>query len=95
MIKLSKNLQNACKKKKISIKDLSKSSGVPAPTIHGWISGKGVQNLGQLKKVASVLEEPFYELLFGEADPFSKIDGVMLSELFSGDVRVTIHKIHK
>lgn len=90
---LSRKLIEICKNKKISLARLSKMSGVPMQTIHGWTLGKRALNMEQVRKVANVLEIPFYNLIFGEDDPHLSEKNLLLKEIFNGDVRVTIHKI--
>ena len=52
-------------------------------------------NPDQLKKVASTLQISTHELLFDEADPYDNKTDEILKELFSGDVRVTLHRIER
>lgn len=92
---LSKTLAKICKSKKISISQLSKLSGVPQPTLHGWTSGRSVGNIDDLKKVSEALQVSLHQLLYDQADPFELGHEEILKELFSGDLRVTIHKIEK
>jgi transcriptional regulator with XRE-family HTH domain len=94
-MKLAANLLSICKKRGLSLAKLSRMCGVPIQTLHGWSTGKSVANLEQLKKVASSLEVSLYELAFGETDPFENKSEEILKELFSGDVRVTLHKIER
>jgi len=93
-MELSKNLIELCKKKNITIAALAKKSGVKQPTLHGWTTGRSVQNLDDLKKVCDVLEVGLHTLLYGKADPFEMKEEI-LKEIFKGDVRITIHKIEK
>lgn len=90
-MELSKNLLTLCKKRKISIATLAKKSGVKQPTLHGWTTGRSVQNLDDLKKVCDVLEVGLHTLLFGESDPYEANERI-LREIFKGDITVTIHK---
>ena len=92
---LSKTLAKICKLKKISISQLSKLSGVPQPTLHGWGSGRSVGTIDDLKKVCDVLQVSLHQLLYDEPDPYEIGHEEILKELFSGDLRVTIHKIEK
>lgn len=92
---LGKNLSKLMKERGYSLIRLAKASGVSKQTIHGWMTGRRVQDLGKLKKVALVLESPIHELIYGEPDPFTTQSHVILKELFSGDVRVTIHKLER
>lgn len=93
-MELSKNLISLCKKRKISIASLAKLSGVRQSTLHGWTTGRRVQNLDDLKKVCSVLEVGLHTLLFSEVDPFEG-QNELLKEIFKGNIRVTIHKFEK
>jgi transcriptional regulator with XRE-family HTH domain len=92
--KLGNNIEALCKKKRFSVASLARMSGVAKTTIHSWIQGSS-PNLGQLKKVCDVLEVPIYELAFGEPDPYQIPKEEILKEIFSGDVRVTLHKIER
>ncbi len=81
------------KKKKLSLSQLAKLSSVPVSTLHGWVTGRTTLNMDQLKKVQLVLEVPLHELLWACPDPFDCVADEVLKEIFSGDVRVTVHKI--
>lgn len=84
------------KAKHLNFVELAKLSGVSKSTIHGWTTGRRVRDLSELRRVANVLEVSIYNLVFGEPDPYeSKAQEALLKELFSGDVRVTIHKIER
>lgn len=94
-MKLGPTLTNLCKKKSWSLARLARASGVPIQTLHGWTTGrKGVQ-LQQLKQVAEVLEVSIHQLAFGEPDPHEVIGEEILREIFTGDVRVTLHRIER
>lgn len=92
---LSKTLAKICKAKKISLTQLSKLSGVAQPTLFGWGNGRSVGNIDDLKKVCDVLQVSLHQLLYDEPDPYEIGHEEILKELFSGDLRVTIHKIEK
>ena len=94
-MKLATTLINICKKRNLSLAQLSRLCGVPTQTLHGWTTGKAAANLDQIKKVATALEISFHELAFGEADPFESKSEEILKEIFSGDVRVTLHRIER
>jgi DNA-binding Xre family transcriptional regulator len=95
-MKLSKKLKEILVRKKVSLSELSRRTQVPKTTLHSWVStDKTNINLTQLQQVARYLEISVHELAFGEADPFETIGGEVLKELFSGDLRVTVHKIEK
>lgn len=67
---LSKNLRKLCKERGYSLAALAKVSGVKQPTLHGWTTGRSVQNLDDLKKVCDILQVSLHCLLYGEKDPW-------------------------
>lgn len=84
-----------CKAKGIPLSCLAKDTGIPKATIHGWTTGRIPTNPEQLKTIANYLRVSFYELLFGESDPYESGEEEVLKELFHGDLRVTIHKVQR
>lgn len=96
-MKLDKVLLGLCVKRGISLSKLAKLANVPKPTIHGWTTGRSALNMDHLKRVATILQVSLHELLFGEPDPFEqKVESEeILRELFTGNVRVTLHRIEK
>ncbi len=94
-MKLGIKLQRICKDRKLSFSQLARSSTVPLATLHAWTTGRKSINPDQLRKVAATLQISTHELLFDESDPFENKADEILKELFSGDVRVTLHKIER
>lgn len=94
-MKLDSTLTQLCKKKGWSLARLSRATGVPTQTLHGWTIGRKAVQLDQLKKVAAVLEISIHKLAFGEPDPHETIGEEILHEIFTGDVRVTLHRIER
>lgn len=91
---LKDNLNKHLKLSRISLTELSKKAKVPKTNLHSWTTGANPQ-LDQLKRVCEVLQVPMHELAFGEADPFEPKSEEILKEIFTGDVRVTLHRIEK
>ncbi len=94
-MKLGLTLTQICKKKGWSLARLSRASGVPIQTLHGWTTGRKAVQLDQLKKVAAALTISMHQLAFGEPDPHEAIGEEILREIFTGDVRVTLHRIER
>ena len=92
---LKENLPALLKKKNWSYQKLSKVSGVPKSTVHGWVTGQTAVSLEQLKAVAECLEVSVHSLAYGSPDPFEDTSSEVLEKLFSGDIRVTLHRIEK
>lgn len=94
-MKLGKKINQLCKERGLSVSRLAKEAGVPIQTVHAWTTGRKSINPDQIRKVASVLKVSIHQLMFDEPDPFEVMDTEILEELFSGDVRVTVHRINK
>jgi transcriptional regulator with XRE-family HTH domain len=94
-MKLGSQLKNYCKDRGWTLTKLSKQSGVPIATLHGWANGRSRPDLQQLKKVAQALEVSLHTLAFGTPDPYEMGGEEVLRELFTGDLRVSIQKIER
>jgi transcriptional regulator with XRE-family HTH domain len=91
---LKDNLNKQLKDHGLSLTELAKKAKVPKTNIHSWTTGANPQ-LDQLKRVADVLKVSIHELAFGTADPYEAKSEEILKELFTGDVRVTLHRIER
>ncbi len=94
-MKLGATLNLLAKKRKLTLSELARRSGVPKQTLHNWVTGRKSVNPDQLKKVATVLEVSVHYLTYGEPDPYESPSELILKELFSGDVRITLHRIER
>jgi transcriptional regulator with XRE-family HTH domain len=93
-MELAKNLLFLCNERGLSLSELARLCLIPKSTLHGWTTGSSVHDLNDLKKICAVLEVNFYSLVFGSSDPFD-FENETMEELFSGDIRLTIHKVIK
>jgi transcriptional regulator with XRE-family HTH domain len=100
-IKLNENLKRLMLERKMNQTQLSKITGIAKSTLNGYLNSnpKSTEkiDIGQMKKIADALQTDFHDLLFGTPDPFSKasLPKEVLHELFSGDVRLTVHRIER
>lgn len=94
-MKLGKSIEFHLRQKGWSITQLSKKSGVSKSTLHAWTVGRKSINLENLKRVAAALEISVHQLVYGEPDPFESVGKEVLKEIFSGDVRITVHRIER
>ena len=92
---LGKNLQFYLKKKGWTLSQLSKRTGINKSTLHAWTVDRDAIRLDYLKEVASALEVSVYQLAYGEPDPYEAAGTEVLEQIFSGDVRVTLHRIER
>lgn len=94
-MKLGPTLLSLCNERRLNLAKLSRITGVPRQTLHNWTLGRRSVNPEQLRVVAKALKVSTHYLLFGENDPFEGPGDEILREIFSGDVRVTLHKIER
>lgn len=67
---LDKNLIRLCKDRGLTLAALAKESGVKQPTLHGWTTGRSVQNMDDLKKVCDIFHICLHCILYGVKDPW-------------------------
>lgn len=91
---LKDNLHRILKRQNMSLTELAKKAKVPKSNLHSWTTGANPR-LDQLKRVSDVLQVSLHELAFGAADPYEPTSEEILKELFTGDVRVTLHRIER
>lgn len=91
---LKDNLHCILKRQNMSLTELAKKAKVPKSNLHSWTTGANPK-LDQLKRVSDVLQVSLHELAFGEVDPHEPTSEEILKELFTGDVRVTLHRIER
>lgn len=94
-MKLAKSIEFHLRQKRWSLTELSKKSGVSKSTLHAWTVGRKSINLENLKRVAAALETSVHQLVYGEPDPYESVGKEVLKEIFSGDVRITMHRIER
>jgi transcriptional regulator with XRE-family HTH domain len=94
-MKLPQVLSNLCRERGWSLARLAREAGVPHQTVHSWTVGRISINPDQLRRVAEALQVSVHFLMFGEGDPFEQPGTEILREIFSGDVRVTLHRIER
>lgn len=91
---LKDNLHRILKRQNLSLSELAKKAKVPKSNLHSWTTGANPR-LDQLKRVSDVLKVSLHELAFGESDPYEASSEEILKEIFTGDVRVTLHRIER
>ena len=94
-MKLGKIIQILCKERGITVAKLARDCGVPVQTIHNWSTAKGAVSPDQVKLVSQALGVSVHYLLYGESDPHEQPNEEILKEIFSGDVRVTLHRVER
>lgn len=94
IMELAKNLNKLCAEKGMTLTQVARLSGVKQPTLHGWSTGRAVKKIDDLKKVCDVLKVSVHFMLYGTPDPHEQ-SNQLLEEIFSGDIRITLHRAKK
>lgn len=94
-VKIGVVLKRLMKEKKISVKALSKESGVPVSTIHEWQNGRSPRNVVQAKNVADILGISLNRLLFDEDEKHDVISlsSILKEDVFSGVFEINIKRV--
>lgn len=94
-VKIATVMNRLMKEKKLSIKELSRLSGVPSSTLHEWLNLRIPKSPVQVKKVANVLNISLDHLLFDEQEVHKPvpIQDLMSGDSVSGVFEITIKKI--
>ncbi len=94
-IQIAKVLTRLMKERRLSIKELSNLSGVPASTIHEWANGRSPRDPVRAKKLADALDISLNQLLFDEPDKNEtiQIQSILKEDIFSGTFEINIKRI--
>lgn len=94
-LKIAITLKKLMKDQRLSVKSLSKSSGVAVSTLHEWLNGRVPRSPIQTKKVADCLGVSLNRLLFDEADLAEAINlqQLLKEDVFSGTFEINIKRV--
>lgn len=93
-LRISETLNKILQEKKISLKELSKGSGVPSSTLSEWRTSGRSPNVEQAAKVADFLGITISHLLFGQEDKQEPLQKILREEFFKGVFEISIKKVH-
>ncbi|MDZ4661049.1 MAG: helix-turn-helix transcriptional regulator [Pseudomonadota bacterium] len=92
-IKIAKSLTALMKQRGLSLRELSKLSGVPPTTLNEWLSNRPPRNPVQIKKVAEALDVSLNFLLFNEEDKHDPLQRILVEDIFSGNFQITVKRL--
>lgn len=81
------------KKRRLTLKEISKATGVPATTLSEWQSNRTPKNPSQVREVAKFLGVSLHYLLFGEEDGFEPIQKILKEDIFQGTFEITVKRL--
>ena len=94
-IKIGPNLKELLEKNNLSLRELSKRTGVPSSTLQEWTINRSPKNPLQVQKVAKELGVSLHYLLFGEEDSLEPLSLITKQDNFSGTFEITIKRVAK
>ena len=92
-IKIGTTLQKLTRRQDITLKSLSKKTGVAASTLSEWNNNRTPKDPTQVKKVAEALGVTMHFLLFGKEDGQEALQKVLKAEVLSGTYEISIKKL--
>ena len=92
-LQIGPTLRTLLDEKRLTLKKISSSTGVPASTIAEWTNNRSPKNTIQVQKVAGFLGVSMHYLLFGVEDKQEPLHKLMKEEFFSGTFEITIKKV--
>jgi transcriptional regulator with XRE-family HTH domain len=95
-LKLAETLTRILRDRRMTLREVSESSGVSISTISEWSSGRIPKNPLQVAKIAKTLRVSMYSLLFGVEDDFGKAKSPVTFDV-KGDrtYEITIRRVLK
>lgn len=93
MIKIAQTMKQLLKERGITLRELSKRSGVPVSTLSEWSSNCEPKSPTQTRKVAQALGVSMHYLLFGETDSQEPLQRLLKEDLFQGTFEITVKKV--
>lgn len=92
-LKIGPVLRKIIADQRFTLKEISRSSGVPASTIAEWTNNRAPKNPIQVQKVAAFLGVSLHFLLFGEEDREEPIQKLFKEDVFSGTFEISIKRV--
>jgi transcriptional regulator with XRE-family HTH domain len=93
-MQLSKILKKLMSDKDLKASQLSRATGVPAQTLHNWLSGQKPRDIDQVKMVAEHFQISLDYLLYGINEKIEKLSFEQYqNEINAGVFEVILKKI--
>lgn len=92
-LKIGTILSQIIKERRITLKEISRATGVPATTISEWTGNRTPKNPEQVLKVAKFLGVTLHFLLFGKEDEQEPLQKILKEDFFSGTFEINIKRV--
>lgn len=92
-IRINQSLKTLMKDRKITLKDLSKSTGIPISTLGSYIaSQKATYSAEHISSLCTYFDISADFLLFGKNTEVEALNAILTEELFAGWIKVKIER---
>lgn len=92
-IQIGSTLKTLLKMRRMTLKEVSKATGVPSSTLSEWLNNRSPKNPEQTRKVAQYLGVSLHYLLFGEEDSQEPIQKILKEDIFQGTFEISIKRV--
>lgn len=92
-IRVGTTLKALLNAQRLTLREVSKASGVPSSTISEWLNNRSPKNPEQVRKVAKYLGVSMHYLLFGEEDSEEPLHKLLKEDVFSGTFEINIKRV--
>lgn len=92
-VQIGSTLKELLKHRRMTLKEVSKATSVPASTLSEWLNNRSPKNPDQVRKVAQYLGVSLHYLLFGEEDREEPISKLIKEDLFNGTFEINIKRV--
>lgn len=90
---IGKVLKSILNERRLTLKEISAGTGVPASTLSEWLANRSPKNPKQVRLVAKYLGVSLHFLLFGEEDAEEPIQKILKEDIFKGVFEITVKKV--
>ena len=90
---IGKVFSQIVKERRLTLKEISKATGVAATTLAEWQAGRTPKNPVQVQAVAKFLNVSLHFLLFGEEDHQEPISKIIREDFFQGVFEISIKRV--
>ncbi len=77
----------------MTLKEISKATGVPSSTLSEWLNNRSPKNPEQIQKVAKYLGVSMHFFLFGDEDSEEPLHKLLKEDVFSGTFEINIKRV--
>lgn len=93
-LQIDKALTELLKSKGITLRELSKHTGVPLSSLSEWKKNNRNPNAEHLSTISMFFGCSVHYLLYNQDDPAEPIQKILKSELFQGTFEITLKKVN-